>query len=394
MGRKRRPINFTPFMRAPKLDDQNRGKMFWQNAKRIAGYVTAGFGTVCALTGIYKFSGQKLVPLIMKSAFVRECGITFLSLKIRYDLYRNPYSARVQPMTYALSDTVPVTEHSTVRDYFTLLKPRVMTLVVFSGIAGMVAAPGAMHPLIAITAIVLLAVGAGASGAYNMWYDRDIDAIMNRTKNRPLPLGRITPDNARDFAVVLMFLSTFLMGIIVNWAAAGLLAFAQWFYAYFYTVFLKRRTAQNIVIGGAAGAFPPMIGWAAVTGNVTIEPILYFLIIFLWTPPHFWALALVSNEDYARAGIPMLPVTKGAAHTRLQMLVYTLILWPVSVLPSVFGDAGNMYGIGAFVLGALFTISAVQVMRLKTEKASRLMFAYSILYLFLIFALVMIDRWM
>lgn len=302
-------------------------------------------------------------------------------------------------MTYALSDTVPVTAHSTVRDYFTLLKPRVMTLVVFSGIAGMVAAlntPGlpTIHPLIAIAAIAFLAIGAGASGAYNMWVDRDIDAMMTRTKNRPIPLGKIHPDNARDFALVLMFLSSFMMGIIVNWAAAGLLAFAQFFYAYFYTVFLKRRTAQNIVIGGAAGAFPPLIGWACVAGHVSIEPILYFLIIFLWTPPHFWALALYSNEDYTRAKIPMLPVTKGAAHTRLQMLIYTLILWPVSVLPSVYGVAGMTYGVSAFILSGLFTVSAIQVYRLQTEKASRLMFGYSILYLFLIFGLVMIDRWM
>ena len=302
-------------------------------------------------------------------------------------------------MTYALNDTIDARDTSTVRDYFTLLKPRVMSLVVFTGIAGMVAAiamPQApsIHPLIACAAIVFLAVGAGASGAYNMWYDRDIDAVMTRTRGRPLPLGKIHPDNARDFALVLMFLSTMMMGVVVNWTAAALLAFAQWFYAYFYTVFLKRRTAQNIVIGGAAGAFPPMIGWACVTGSVSMEAFVYFLIIFLWTPPHFWALALYSNEDYKRANIPMLPVTKGAAHTRWQMLVYTLILWPVSVLPSFVGAAGKTYAVGAFILSGLFAVSALQVLRLQTEKASRLMFGYSILYLFMMFGLVMIDRWM
>lgn len=281
---------------------------------------------------------------------------------------------------------------ATWRDYLSLLKPRVMVLVVFSGIAGLIAAPGHIHPLIAFVSIITLAIGAGAAGAVNMWYDRDIDAIMKRTVTRPIPSGKISADNARDFAFVLIALSVLLMGVIVNWYAAGLLAFAQWFYAHFYTAILKRRTPQNIVIGGAAGAFPPLIGWAAVTGNLSIEPILYFLIIFLWTPPHFWALALVSNEDYTKAKVPMLPVTHGAAHTRLQMLIYTLVLWPVSVLPSVLGAAGIVYGIGAFVLGALFTISAVQVMRLKTDRSCRQMFAYSILYLFMIFGLVIIDR--
>ncbi len=290
--------------------------------------------------------------------------------------------------------SLPAVSTASVRDYIALLKPRVMTLVVFSGIAGMVAAPGHIHPLLALLAIFFLSVGAGAAGAYNMWYDRDIDALMARTKNRPIPLGRVAPDDAREFALVLMFLSTMLMGVTLNWVAAGILAFAQWFYAVFYTVYLKRRTPQNIVIGGAAGAFPPIIAWACVTGNVALEPFLYFLIIFLWTPPHFWALALYSNEDYARAKIPMLPVVKGPNHTRLQMLLYTLVLWPVSVLPAMYGEAGMLYGVGAFVLSGMFALSALQVMRLKTEKASRLMFAYSILYLFMIFALVMIDRWM
>lgn len=288
-------------------------------------------------------------------------------------------------------------QEATWQDYFSLLKPRVMVLVVFTGIAGMVAAfteQGAnLHPFIACVAIVTLAIGAGASGAMNMWYERDVDAVMQRTRNRAIPAGKIQAQSALEFSTVLMVLSVLVMGVAVNWVAAGLLAFAQWFYAYFYTMVLKRRTSQNIVIGGAAGAFPPLIGWAAVTGNVSIEPFLYFLIIFLWTPPHFWALALFSNEDYTRAKIPMLPVTHGDAHTRLQMLIYALILWPVSILPAVLGQAGMMYAIGATILGGMFTLSTVQVWRLKTERASRMLFAYSILYLFLVFTLVMLDRW-
>lgn len=288
-------------------------------------------------------------------------------------------------------------QEATWQDYFSLLKPRVMVLVVFTGIAGMVAAfteQGAnLHPFIACVAIVTLAIGAGASGAMNMWYERDVDAVMQRTRNRAIPAGKIQAQSALEFSTVLMVLSVLVMGVAVNWVAAGLLAFAQWFYAYFYTMVLKRRTSQNIVIGGAAGAFPPLIGWAAVTGNVSIEPFLYFLIIFLWTPPHFWALALFSNEDYTRAKIPMLPVTHGDAHTRLQMLIYALILWPVSILPAVLGQAGMMYAIGATILGGMFTLSTIQVWRLKTERASRMLFAYSILYLFLVFTLVMLDRW-
>ncbi len=280
---------------------------------------------------------------------------------------------------------------NTLRDYFTLLKPRVMTLVVFSGVAGMVAAPGHLHPFLAALAVLLLAVGAGASGAYNMWTDRDIDAVMTRTRNRPIPAGKIAPEDARDFALVLMFLSTFFMGIVTNWVAAGTLAFAQWFYGWVYSVKLKRTTPQNIVIGGLAGALPPLVGWAAVTGSIAVEPLLYVAIIFLWTPPHFWALALYSHDDYKRAGVPMLPVTHGADHTRAQMLVYAVLLWGVSLLPCVFGARGAVYGTGAFLLGALFALSALQVWRLKTEKSARLLFAYSILYLFAVFALVILE---
>ncbi|HEY1096922.1 MAG TPA: heme o synthase [Alphaproteobacteria bacterium] len=283
---------------------------------------------------------------------------------------------------------------ATVRDYIMLLKPRVMTLVVFSGFAGMMAAPGHIHPLLGAMAMLFLCIGAGASGAINMWYDRDIDAIMTRTQNRPIPSGRMVPEEALSFALAMGFFAIMLMGVFVNWVTAAWLFFAMVFYAIFYTMILKRRTPQNIVIGGAAGAFPPVIGWAAVTGDVSHPlPWLFFAIIFLWTPPHFWALALVSCQDYAKANIPMLPNTHGEKNTRWQMLIYTLILWGVSVLPWTMGYLNKTYGIGALVLGGMFTISAIQVLRLKTRKASQLMFGYSILYLFLIFALVIGAQW-
>ena len=292
-------------------------------------------------------------------------------------------------------DTAPL---ATLRDYIALLKPRVMVLVVFTGIAGMVAAlygadaAATIHPLVACVAVAALAVGAGAAGAVNMWYDRDIDAIMTRTRTRPIPAGRVAPDRALEFALVLMVLSVLVMGVMVNWTAAGLLAFAQWFYAHFYTMILKRRTPQNIVIGGAAGAFPPLVGWAAVTGTLALEPVWYFLVIFLWTPPHFWALALYNNSDYTRANVPMMPVTHGVAYTRTQMVIYAVLTWGVSLLPFLWGDAGMTYALGAGLLGGLFTLSAVQVWRLKTNRSAQLLFAYSILYLFMLFALVMLDR--
>jgi protoheme IX farnesyltransferase len=287
------------------------------------------------------------------------------------------------------SDAV-VSSTASVRDYIALLKPRVMSLVVFSGVAGLVVAPGSIHPLLAVIAMLCLCIGAGASGAINMWYDRDIDAVMSRTQNRPLPAGRMVPEEALSFALTTGFFAVMMMGVFINWMAAAWLLFAMVFYAVFYTMVLKRRTAQNIVIGGAAGAFPPVIGWAAVTGDVSHPlPWIMFAIIFLWTPPHFWALALVSCQDYAKAKVPMLPLTQGEHATRVQMLVYTLLLWAVSLTPWAFGYLNSTYGFGALGLGALFTISAVQVMRVKTRKASQLMFGYSILYLFLIFALAM-----
>lgn len=297
----------------------------------------------------------------------------------------SPVSASLESSCATLS----VSSTASVRDYIALLKPRVMSLVVFSGVAGLVAAPGSIHPLLAMIAMLSLCVGAGAAGAINMWFDRDIDAVMARTQHRPLPAGRMVPDEALGFALVTGFFAVLMMGVFINWMAAAWLVFAMLFYAVFYTMILKRRTPQNIVIGGAAGAFPPVIGWVAVTGDVAHPlPWIMFALIFLWTPPHFWALALVNCHDYAKAKVPMLPLTHGERQTRIQMLAYTLILWAVSLLPWALGYLNRTYGVGALILGGLFTLSAVQVMRVKTRKASQLMFGYSILYLFLIFALV------
>ncbi|MGB0625689.1 MAG: heme o synthase [Alphaproteobacteria bacterium] len=283
---------------------------------------------------------------------------------------------------------------SRVSDYVALLKPRVMTLVVFSGAVGLFVAPGSLHPLLAVVAILCIAVGSGAAGAINMWYERDIDALMSRTANRPLPAGRVAPSDALGFATVLALFSVLLMGLATNWAAAGLLALAILFYVVVYTVWLKRRTPQNIVIGGAAGAFPPMIGWAAVTGDVSLVSLSLFAIIFLWTPPHFWALALYRSGDYERAGVPMMPVVVGAASTKRQMLAYTVALVPVSLVPFALGGAGLLYAVGVAVLGAMFVISAVGVLREPADagdRRARRMFGFSILYLFLVFALLLAD---
>jgi heme o synthase len=296
--------------------------------------------------------------------------------------------------------SVPVTEglfipDGTWRDYVALLKPRVMSLVVFSGIAGMVAAPGSLHPVLALTAILCIALGAGAAGCINMWFDRDIDAVMIRTKHRPIVTGKISPDDALAFGVILTVAPILLMGLAVNWMAAAVLAFASAFYIFVYTMWLKRLTSQNIVIGGVAGAFPPMIGWAAVTGDISIVPVLLFAIIFLWTPPHFWALSLYRSDDYRRAGIPMLPVISGERATCRQMLIYTVLLAPVAVAPWLLGASGPIYGVGAGVLSLVFIQRAVAVWRgdgaTSNHKAARRMFRYSIGYLFAVFGLLMVD---
>lgn len=293
-----------------------------------------------------------------------------------------------------ITTTSPLQTGARVSDYIALLKPRVMSLVVFTGLAGMVIAPGftSMNPLLSITAIFALTIGAGAASAANMWYERDSDAVMKRTANRPLPRGLIAPDDALAFAVILSILAITLMALATNWVAAALLAGANLFYVLVYTIWLKHRTPQNIVIGGAAGAFPPMIGWAAVTGDISLLSVLLFVIIFLWTPPHFWALALFANEDYKRAGIPMLPVTHGEKATKIQMLIYTLILAPVAVAPWALGMTGAIYGISALVLNLLFILSGVRVLKTDTLKPARQMFGYSVFYLFALFLALMLDQ--
>ena len=284
-------------------------------------------------------------------------------------------------------------DHATgVGDYVAILKPRVMSLVVFTGLVGLMLAPGHLHPLLAIVAVLCIAAGAGAAGALNMWYDRDIDAMMRRTAGRPLPAARMLPGEALGFGVVLGIGAVLMMGLAVNYVAAELLALTIGFYVFVYTVWLKRRTVHNIVIGGAAGAFPPMIGWAAVTGDVGWGAIALFAIIFFWTPPHFWALALYRTGDYAAAGVPMLPVVAGQRETKRQMLLYTFVLWPVSLAPWMLGIAGTLYGGGALLLSTLFTGSALLVCRDTTERSARRMFAYSLLYLFLVFTLLLVDH--
>ncbi len=281
---------------------------------------------------------------------------------------------------------------SRVGDYLALLKPRVMSLVVFTGFAGLVAAPGSLHPLLAAVAVLCIAVGAGAAGAVNMWYDRDIDAAMQRTCRRPIPAGRVAPEEALAFGATLSLFSVMLMGVAVNWTAAALLALANGFYVFVYTVWLKRRTPHNIVIGGAAGAFPPMIGWAAVTGAVSVESIALFMIIFMWTPPHFWALALYREGDYAKAGVPMLPVVAGKEETRRQILIYTALLLPLSLAPVALGMAGAIYGAVAAAMGAYFLWLAFRVRRARDDASARRMFGFSILYLFALFAALIAEH--
>ncbi len=289
------------------------------------------------------------------------------------------------------------TEDATVGDYFALLKPRVMSLVIFTGLAGMMMAPGHINPVIGFVALLCIAVGAGASGALNMWYDADIDAHMERTKTRPIPMGRVAPAEALNLGVTLSLGSILLMGIAVNATSAALLALTIGFYLFVYTMWLKRRTPQNIVIGGAAGAFPPMIGWAAVTGTVSLESIVLFMIIFMWTPPHFWALALYRSEEYAKVGVPMLPVVAGRMETCKQIVIYTALMIPVTLAPWLMGFASIYYGASAAVLGVIFAVLAMRVWNARKatgdagDTPARHLFAYSILYLMLIFAALLAE---
>ena len=297
--------------------------------------------------------------------------------------------------------SVALVHQAELHDWIALLKPRVMTLVVFTGLIGLLVAPGHLHPVLAFTAVLCIAVGAGACGAINMWYDRDIDALMRRTRNRPIPAGRIAPGEALGFGVTLAVASVIVMGLAINLMAAALLALSIGFYVFVYTMWLKRRTPQNIVIGGAAGAFPAVIGWAAVTGSIGLVPLILFAIVFFWTPPHFWSLALWANDDYRRANVPMLPVVAGAKETRRQIVLYSLLLVPLSLAPWAIGCAGTVYALAAAILGAGFLLSVWRIARDRQDAAgvsltgdapARAAFKYSIIYLFVLFAALAVDR--
>ncbi|ARQ02767.1 heme o synthase [Pseudorhodoplanes sinuspersici] len=285
---------------------------------------------------------------------------------------------------------------ATPRDYFETLKPRVMSLVVFTALVGMVVAPGHINPVIGGVALLFIAIGAGAAGALNMWYEADLDAMMSRTMKRPIPDGRIQPGEVLGFALSLAIFSVVALGLFVNLLSAALLAFTIFFYAVIYSMWLKRWTPQNIVIGGAAGALPPVIGWAAATGSVSLEPIVMFLIIFVWTPPHFWALAMLRTDEYARAGIPMLPVVAGERETRRQIVLYSILMAPVGALPYILGYTSALYGTVSIITGAMFVMAAFRLRNAPegeaTERAAKKLFGFSILYLGLLFAVLLIDR--
>ena len=290
------------------------------------------------------------------------------------------------------TETTDVLYGPSVGDFWQLLKPRVMSLVIFTGFAGMFLAPAGMHPLLFCISLFAIAAGAGASGAINQWYDRDIDAVMARTRHRPVPSGAVEPAEALSFGLVVSALSVLLLGLASNWLAAGLLAFTIFFYAVVYTVWLKRSTPQTIVIGGAAGALPPVVGWAAVTGSLSVEPLLLFAIIFMWTPPHFWALALFRNEDYTRAGVPMMPVVAGERETRRQILIYAVLLALLAIVPSMIGMASIAYGTLSAALGINFMRLSWALYRKPSDDAAKRLFGFSILYLFLLFLGLVIDR--
>jgi protoheme IX farnesyltransferase len=299
------------------------------------------------------------------------------------------------PLPRNVAGDEPRCSDSEVGDWIALLKPRVMALVVFTGWIGLLVAPGHLHPVLALTAVLCIAVAAGAAGAINMWYDRDIDAVMRRTRGRPIPAGRIAPGEALGFGVTLAVASVLVMWLATNTAAAAVLALSIAFYVFVYTMWLKRRTPQNIVIGGAAGALPPLVGWAAVSGDIGWGGAVLFAIIFFWTPPHFWALSLYRAGEYEAAGVPMLPVVAGARETKRQMLLYTVMLWPATLAPWLLGLAGPLYGICAGGLSLVFTGSAVRVWREAGdagERSARHMFHFSLLYLFLIFTVLLAEH--
>ncbi len=286
------------------------------------------------------------------------------------------------------------------RDFFALTKPRVMSLVIFTGLCGLLAAPEAIHPILGFTAILCIALGAGGAAALNQWWEADLDAGMKRTAGRPLPAGRMDRTSARDFGIGLSVASVLLMGLAIGWLAAAILALSIVYYAVIYTIWLKPRTPQNIVIGGGAGAFPPLIGWVAATGHITAMPVILFAIIFFWTPPHFWALALFVKTDYAKVGIPMMPVVAGETSTRRQILFYAVLLLPLSALPWFIGGTGAVYGIAALILSVIFLLLSLRVGLRRsaaegdTMKPEKQLFAYSVLYLFALFAALVADHWL
>lgn len=298
--------------------------------------------------------------------------------------------------SYLHDEQAPRISVASPSDYFALLKPRVMSLVVFTALAGLLLAPTPPHPLIGFASLLAIAVGAGASGALNMWYDADVDALMTRTRKRPIPAGRLDPEAALGFGLVLATLSVFTLGYVANWFAAALLAFTIFFYVVIYTMLLKRWTPMNIVIGGAAGALPPMVGFAAATGEINLASIVLFAIIFMWTPPHFWSLALLRSEDYARAGVPMLPNVAGEDRTRLEILIYALALAPLGVAPWLLGFASLAYGLVSIGCGIALVAVAAMVFRRREGDAARLaarrMFLFSILYLFLLFLVLVVEQ--
>jgi protoheme IX farnesyltransferase len=295
----------------------------------------------------------------------------------------------------AITETLNYSRVTTVGDFFALLKPRVMSLVVFTGLAGIIAAPGHVHPLTAFTALLCIALAAGASGALNMAYDSDIDSVMTRTATRPIPMGHIVREDAMAFGWTLSAFAVATMWLFVNWLAASLLAFTVFFYVVVYTLWLKRRTSQNIVIGGLAGALPPAIGWAAVTGNLGLAPIVLVAIIFMWTPPHFWALSLWRCGDYAKAGVPMLPVVRGKTVTRRHILAYTLILAPLGVVPAFIGLGGMLYLVTSASMGFWMLLEAFSTWRERDEvkePAAKRLFGVSLLYIFVPFAALIVER--
>ena len=297
----------------------------------------------------------------------------------------------------SMTQAVPTQLPAEWRDFFALTKPRVMSLVIFTGLCGLLAAPGSIHPVLGFTAILCIALGAGGAAALNQWWEADIDAGMKRTAARPLPAGRMNRTDARDFGILISAASVVIMGLGVNWLAAAILTLSIFYYAVIYTIWLKPRTPQNIVIGGGAGAFPPMIGWVAVTGDITLMPVLLFLIIFMWTPPHFWALALFVKTDYANVGIPMMPVVKGERSTRRQILVYAVLLVPIAAAPWFIGGTSYVYGVSSLALtfaflALSFPVAFRQAGENDTMKPEKRLFAFSIVYLFALFAALVVDR--